>query len=159
MSGLRRKDKEIKDKGEVEAVLAEAEVGRLGTCVDGQPYVVPLNFAYSEGSIFFHGAGEGMKMKDISKNPRVCFEVDIAEIKPADNPCDYNYRYRSVVANGVARLLEGPEERLRGLRIIVGKYAPGKGSDVTLERMERMKSLAVVEIEIEEMVGKRSPAD
>ena len=76
MTGLRRKDKEIKDRAEIEEVLREAQVGRLGTSVDGQPYVVPLSFAYHDGNIIFHGAREGKKMEDIARNPRVCFEVD-----------------------------------------------------------------------------------
>jgi nitroimidazol reductase NimA-like FMN-containing flavoprotein (pyridoxamine 5'-phosphate oxidase superfamily) len=127
MTGLRRAEKEITDKAEVEAVLTEAEVGRLGTSVDGRPYVVPLNFAYEEGKIFFHGAG-------------------------------YSYRYRSVIATGRARMLTDISERADALRTIVEKYVEGKGAEITLERMERFATLAVVEIEIEEMTGKQSPA-
>jgi nitroimidazol reductase NimA-like FMN-containing flavoprotein (pyridoxamine 5'-phosphate oxidase superfamily) len=158
MTGLRRAEKEITDKAEVEAVLTEAEVGRLGTSVDGRPYVVPLNFAYEEGKIFFHGAGEGKKLRDIAENPRVCFEVDTAEVMPAEGPCDYSYRYRSVIATGRARMLTDISERADALRTIVEKYVEGKGAEITLERMERFATLAVVEIEIEEMTGKQSPA-
>ena len=158
MTGLRRGEKEIIDRAEVEQVLGEAEVGRLGTSVDGRPYVVPVNFAYQGGKIYFHGAGEGKKLRDIAENPQVCFEVDIAEVMPAEGPCDYSYRYRSVIANGRARMLTEIKERVDALRAIVEKYAEGKGTEITLERMERFASLAVVEIEIEEMTGKRSPA-
>jgi hypothetical protein len=158
MTGLRRAEKEITDKAEVEAVLGKAEVGRLGTCVDGRPYIVPLNFAYQGGKIYFHGAGEGKKLRDIAENPQVCFEVDTAEKMPAEGPCDYSYRYRSVIATGRARMLHDIDERADALRVIVEKYAEGKGEEITLERMERFATLAVVEIEIEEMTGKQSPA-
>jgi nitroimidazol reductase NimA-like FMN-containing flavoprotein (pyridoxamine 5'-phosphate oxidase superfamily) len=158
MTSLRRAEKEIRDRAEVEAVLREAEVGRLGTSVDGRPYVVPVNFAYIEGRIFFHGAGEGKKLRDIAENPRVCFEVDEAEVMPAEGPCDYSYRYRSVIANGRARVLTAVDERADALRAIVEKYAEGKGAEITRERMERFTTLAVVEIEVDEMTGKRSPA-
>ena len=136
MTGLRRADKEITETGEVEAVLREAEVGRLGTSNDGQPYVVPVNFAYRNGKIYFHGAGEGKKLREIAANPRVCFEVDTAEKLPTESPCDYSYRYRSVIASGEARLLQDVEERADALRTIVEKYAPGKGAQITPERME-----------------------
>jgi nitroimidazol reductase NimA-like FMN-containing flavoprotein (pyridoxamine 5'-phosphate oxidase superfamily) len=157
MTGLRRADKEITDRGEVEEVLKEAQVGRLGTCVDGRPYVVPLSFVYHDGTIIFHGAGEGKKIAEIVRNPRVCFEVDAAELMPSVNPCNFNFKYRSVIANGTARILEGPEERRRCLGLLVDKYAPGKGSAMTAERMAAFKGLAVVEIKVEEMTGKRSP--
>ncbi len=158
MTGLRRGEKEITDRAEVEAVLREAEVGRLGTCVDRRPYIVPLNFAYQGGKIYFHGAGEGKKLRDIDENPQICFEVDTAEKMPAEGPCDYSYKYRSVIATGRARMLHDIVERAHALRVIVEKYAEGKGAEITLERIERFATLAVVEIEVEEMTGKQSPA-
>jgi nitroimidazol reductase NimA-like FMN-containing flavoprotein (pyridoxamine 5'-phosphate oxidase superfamily) len=158
MTGLRRADKEIKDPREVEAFLREAEVGRLGTCVDGRPYVVPLSFAYREGRILFHGATEGRKMREIERNPRVCFEVDVAELLPAEDPCNFNFRYRSVIADGTARVIEDEVERIEGLRLIVEKYAPGMGDRINGETIDRFKNMVVVEIKIDEMVGKKSPA-
>jgi hypothetical protein len=157
MTSLRRADKEIKAPGEVEAVLMEAEVGRLGTCADGLPYVVPLSYAYSDGRILFHGASEGKKMREIARNPRVCFEVDVAELMPAEDPCNFNFRYKSVIANGTARVIEDVDERIDGLKLIVEKYAPGMGDRITEETIDRLKNLAVVEIKIDEMVGKKSP--
>jgi nitroimidazol reductase NimA-like FMN-containing flavoprotein (pyridoxamine 5'-phosphate oxidase superfamily) len=158
MAGLRRADKEIRDRAEIEAVLGEAEVGRLGTCVDGTPYVVPLSFVYHDGSIYFHGAGDGKKMGEITRNPRVCFEVDTAELVPAEDPCDFNFRYMSVIADGTAKVIEDPVEKLAALKLLVEKYAPGKGEMLTKERVKGSKNLAVVEIAIEEMTGKKSPA-
>ncbi len=73
MTELRRKDKEIKDKTEIEAVLREATVGRLGTSRDDVPYVVPISYVYHSGKIIIHGAKQGKKMEDIAANPRVCF--------------------------------------------------------------------------------------
>jgi len=157
MTGLRRKEKEIKDKGEIEEVLRDAQIGRLGTSVDGQPYVVPLSFAYHDGKIIFHGAREGKKMEDIARNPRVCFEVDNGEAIPSDDPCGFSFRYRSVIANGTAKIIEDPKTSLEALRILVDKYSPGKGEKLTLERIERSKNMVVVEIAVDEMVGKKSP--
>lgn len=158
MAGPRRAEKEIGDKAEVEEALREAAVGRLGTCSGGRPYVVPLSFVYHEGKIYFHGAANGKKMTDIALNLRVCFEVDESELMPAEDPCSFNFRYRSVIANGTARVIEDPAERLAALRLLVEKYAPGRGGTLTEERVRDSAGLAVVEIAIEEMVGKKSPA-
>jgi nitroimidazol reductase NimA-like FMN-containing flavoprotein (pyridoxamine 5'-phosphate oxidase superfamily) len=158
MTSLRRPDKEMRDRAEVEKALREAEVGRLGTSVDGQPYVVPLSFAYHDGKIVFHGAKIGKKMENIARNPKVCFEADTSEIIPADDPCRFTHRYRSVIANGTARVIEDPSEKAAALRLLVEKYAPGKGSQMTEERVGAFDNLAVVEINIAEMVGKKSPA-
>lgn len=157
MTKLRRAEKEIKDRSEVEEILRTAIVGRLGTCLDGEPYVVPLSFAYDGGRIVFHGPLEGKKMTDIAGNSRVCFEVDEYEIMPGRTSCEYSFKYRSVVANGVARIIQDPERRLEGLKLVVEKYAPGKSDEITPERLASFRNLAVVEIEIKEMTGKTSP--
>ena len=80
MNVMHRPEKEIRDRGEIEAVLREAEVGRLGTCSGGEPYVVPLQFAYHDGRVVFHCARRGKKLENIARNPRVCFEVDSGEV-------------------------------------------------------------------------------
>jgi hypothetical protein len=42
---MRKADKEITDRDELYRILDEALVVHLGMVDDGQPYVVPLNFA------------------------------------------------------------------------------------------------------------------
>lgn len=157
MTSLIRSEKEIKDKADVERVLEEAYVGRLGTSVDDQPYIVPLSFAYHDGKIVFHGAKIGKKMENIARNPKVCFETDTSVIIPADDPCMFTHRYRSVIANGTARIIKDSSEKAAALRLLVEKYAPGKGSQMTEKRVGAFDNLAVVEINIAEMVGKKSP--
>ena len=158
MSGMRRKEKEIADRTVVEELLREAEVGRLATCSGGEPYVVPVNFAYYDGRIIVHGSREGRKMANIAANPKVCFEVDQAEKVEGERPCDYAFRYMSVVVQGRARVVEGDEARLAALRRLTDKYAPGKGRMLTMDDLKKYANLAVVEVTVDSMTGKRSPA-
>jgi nitroimidazol reductase NimA-like FMN-containing flavoprotein (pyridoxamine 5'-phosphate oxidase superfamily) len=158
MTKLRRAKQEIKARAEIEEVLKVAHVGRLGTCVEGEPYIVPLSFVYDDGRIVFHGALMGKKMDQIAENPKVCFEVDESVLVSGGNSCEYSFNYRSVVINGVARIIQNPERRLNALISLGEKYAPGKGNELTSERFATFKNLAVVEIEIVEMTGKKNPA-
>jgi len=154
---MRRKEKEIKEKAVMEEILREQEVGRLATSVDDQPYVVPINFVYTGGKIVFHSHKDGTKMRNISKNPYVCFEVDFGEIVRGEKPCNYSWKYMSVIVRGKAKVIEGSKERLAALRRISNKYAPGKGQTLTEEDMAKNEQLILVEIEVDEMTGKRSP--
>lgn len=158
MPGMRRADKEIADGAVVEELLREAEVGRLATCSGGEPYVVPVSFVYHGGRIILHGSGGGRKMENIASNPRVCFEIDQSEKVEGERPCDYSFRYMSVVVQGVARVLEGEGERLAALRRLTEKYAPGKGRALKAEDLRRYQNLAVVEVTVESMTGRRSPS-
>jgi nitroimidazol reductase NimA-like FMN-containing flavoprotein (pyridoxamine 5'-phosphate oxidase superfamily) len=158
MSTMRRKDKEIKEKAVLEEILRENQVGRLGTAVDGRPYVVPMNFVYTKDTIILHTHRDGKKVKDIQRNPQVCFEVDGGEIVEGDDPCNYSWTYRSVIANGTARLIDDPEDKLKALRLLSDKYAFGKGRRLDLEKVKKFKDLLVIEIKVDEMTGKKSPA-
>ena len=154
---MHRPEKDIKDLSEIESILKEAEIGRLGTCAGGEPYVVPLNFAYDNGKIVFHCARRGKKLENIAVNPRICFEVDSGRVTPADEPCGFSFRYRSVITYGEARVHTDLRKMVEALRLLVDKYAPRGMSDrLTAEAVSRYENLAVVEITIDEMTGKRS---
>jgi nitroimidazol reductase NimA-like FMN-containing flavoprotein (pyridoxamine 5'-phosphate oxidase superfamily) len=155
---MRRKEKEITDKVVIEEILREQEVGRLATSMDYQPYVVPINYVYSNGKIIFHSHSDGMKMTNIAKNPKICFEVDSGEVVKGNKPCDYSWKYLSVVVRGKAKVITDSEKRLNALQRLSDKYAPRKGKSLTAEDMARNPNLSLVEISIEAMTGKKSPA-
>ncbi|HXX55979.1 MAG TPA: pyridoxamine 5'-phosphate oxidase family protein, partial [Methanoregula sp.] len=93
-----RKDREITDRKEMEAVLQAAPVCRLAMVDGDEPYVVPLCFGYESGSFFFHSALEGRKIDILRKNPRVCIEADSTGGAIRDgNPCSWGMRYTSVI--------------------------------------------------------------
>ena len=61
---------------EIEEVLKENVLGRIG-CNDGtKNYVVPISYVYDGNHIMAHSL-EGMKIEMMRKNPDVCFEVDM----------------------------------------------------------------------------------
>ncbi len=155
------KEREITDRKEVEEILSNAPVGRIGLVSDDQPYVVPINFVYDEGKIFFHSASEGKKIEYLKANPNVCFEVDeLQAIIPNSTPCEFKTKYRSVIALGAAKILTDKEQRLQALRKIVAKYG-GEKEALSMEMTEKYISSAgskveVIEIQIEELTGKKA---
>lgn len=150
---MRRRDREIEDREAVESILREATVCRVALSVNDVPYVVPLNFGYEDGCLYFHSAPEGKKIEIIRQNRNVCFEVDIGhELVEAEKACDWTVRYRSVIGFGKAFLVNDPEEKRRALDIIVGHY-----SDRSYEYPEEAVSrVAIIKVEIESMTGKQS---
>lgn len=158
MSDMRRKDKEIEEKVVIEEIFRQNEVGRLATAVNGEPYIVPMNFAYISDKIYLHTHKDGKKVKDIQKNSRVCFEVDNGDIVIGENPCDYSWSYRSAIAFGDAKIVKLKEERITALKIISEKYSFGKGRLITPELLEKFDHLWIIEINIDKMTGKTSPA-
>lgn len=60
---------------QIEQVLHEQVIGRIGCHARGRTYVVPVTYAYDEGAILSH-TGEGLKVQMMRDNPDVCFEVE-----------------------------------------------------------------------------------
>ena len=74
---MRRTDREITDLIEIESILNDAIVCRIGLADGGEPYIVPVCFGYLDGTIYLHSAMAGKKIcDDLKKIPRCCFEVD-----------------------------------------------------------------------------------
>jgi|SRR5678816_1076914 nitroimidazol reductase NimA-like FMN-containing flavoprotein (pyridoxamine 5'-phosphate oxidase superfamily) len=93
---------EIMNAAEIEQLLRQQLVGRIGCHVDGLTYVVPVSYAYDGNYIYCH-AFEGKKVDMMRKNPEVCFQVD--NTKDLAN-------WQSVVAWGsFEELVEGTHRR------------------------------------------------
>jgi len=150
---MNRKEKEIIEKSDIEAVIQKALVCRIGLSCGNIPYVVPVCFGYEPGVIYAHGSPEGKKNDLVKKNPNVCFEFDIdAEIVNSKTPCGWTMKYKSVIGFGAAFFLENPDEKRRALKVIAGQY-----SDQSCRFPDSaVNATAVIKIEISSMTGKQS---
>ncbi len=86
---------------QIEQVLGSEFVGLLGCHAGGETYVVPITYAYREGSVYGHSA-EGRKVRMMRENAEVCFEVD---------HLDNLSTWQSVIGWGTYEELHGEDRR------------------------------------------------
>ncbi|MFA4134363.1 MULTISPECIES: pyridoxamine 5'-phosphate oxidase family protein [unclassified Brevibacillus] len=126
MDGVRYKMREVLDKSKIETFLQQARIGHLGM-VDGHlPYVVPLNFVWTNGKLYFHGATGGRRNQVVDANPEVCFTVceeygTITDPVPAKT----DTAYMSVIIFGKAEPIVDLDEATHMLQEMMNKYVPG----------------------------------
>jgi uncharacterized protein len=150
---MRRKEREIKDRGAIDAIIRECRVCRLGLADGGQPYVVPLSFGYDGASLYFHGASTGRKVDILRSNNKVCFEFDILDaMRPSDEACRWSVSYRSVIGFGTAELVETPDAKRTMLAFIMAQYADGSCSFSD----EAVQRTTVIKVHIVSITGKQS---
>lgn len=154
MAEMVRQKQQVNDPAEIRAILDHAQVLRLAMSRDDQPYLVPLCFGYADGVIYLHTGRRGQKIDFLRANPRVCFEVESeVAVVPGDQPCAWNFHYRSVVGMGTATVVSDAGERRRGLQVIAEHYA-GPGQHRLLP--DSADRATVIRIDITEMTGRRS---
>lgn len=152
---MRRKDREITDPQELEAILRRGRIVRLAMCRDNTPHIAVMSYGYKDGALHLHSAPVGYKMELMRANPLVAFEVTLdAEIVPAAKACDYTARYRSVVGRGRIEFVEDPDAKLEGLRAVMEQHGQGPWEFPP----KVAAATAVLRLVIAEMTGKRSPA-
>lgn len=120
MRDIRRKDRATGTR-EATELLANGEYGVLSTAgEDGQPYCVPMSYAYKDNCLYFHCALNGHKIENIAYNPRVSFCV-VGKTKVL--PEKFATEYESAVAFGTASEVMG-DERYGALLLLLEKYSP-----------------------------------
>lgn len=155
---MRRKDREVSGIDELLGIIRECKVCRLGMADGGVPYVVPLNFGYEYRDaalvLYFHGAGEGKKMDMLKKNSRVCFEMDCGhELTVGEQACDYGFNYASIIGFGTVEFLEGKEEKIRGLNLLMRRQT-GEDRDFAYGEAA-LEAVTVFRLRADSFTGKR----
>ena len=107
---------------QIEEVLKENVLGRIG-CNDGKKtFIVPVNYVYDGKFIIAHSMA-GMKIQMMRKNPDVCFEVD--EMKSFTN-------WKSVIAWGEYQELTNERDRYYALKLFVDRMMHMKVSKTAI---------------------------
>ncbi len=153
-TALRRGERAMKTREEMERLLERMAVGCLSVSTEDGPYAVAMNYLFHDGYIYLHGARAGRKTEALARDPRVCFLVHEDGPQVAwDKGCGISQIYRSVVCFGKAELVGDAVEKKAILERMIGKYTPGEAALPALEA-GNVGRTAVVRIAIESMSGK-----
>lgn len=153
---MRRKDRQITDRDNIDEILSKSEVVRLGFLDGDRAYVVPFNYGYSDNCIYIHCAPDGKKNDLIKKNNQVCIEAEqIAKIERYEKACKWGTAYRSVIGWGKAEIITDYQLKRDALDIIMKHYGANETHDLNYERGQ-IDNMLVIKVVITEITGKQS---
>ena len=152
---MRRKEKEITNITEIEAIIQKAEVCRLGLAVENTPYIVPVFFGYEDNCLYVHCGKEGRKLDMIRQNNTVCFEMEVdTKITNRHKPaCQWSSAYRSVIGYGSAFILENFQEKKLALDVIMRHYSDRTSFEYQKKAVEEV---VIIKIIVDQISGKKS---
>jgi len=149
---MRRKDREITDRAEIDAIINGAKVLHLALADGGTPFVVPVFYAYDGAALYFHSARTGSKIEILKRNNAVCFCITVDHgIIESEEPCDFEARHRTVIGTGTAAFVEDEADKIAALNRIVGRFT-AKHFDYP---KSNLKATAVIRITVESLKGKK----
>ncbi|MBR6615150.1 MAG: pyridoxamine 5'-phosphate oxidase family protein [Lachnospiraceae bacterium] len=155
---MTRREREVTDIHAIREILDKSMIVHIAMIDGDEPYLVPMNYGYTleDGklTLYVHGATEGRKLDVLRANPKVFVEMD-CDIMPIEGKlaCQYGTTYSSIMGTGTAVIVEDPEEKMKGLSILM-KTQTGKD----FEFNERLVSIvSVIRIDVAEYTAKARP--
>ncbi|MBR6596299.1 MAG: pyridoxamine 5'-phosphate oxidase family protein [Oscillospiraceae bacterium] len=155
---MTKRELQITDLNQIQAILDTAKVLRLGLAVNNEPYVVPMNYGYTmeDGklTLYLHSALRGKKLEMLQTNPKVFFELD-CDLRPFEGvkPCQYGLSYSSIMGRGEAVLVEDVEEKMKAMTVLMKTQT---GKDFSFNE-QLVSIVAVVRIDVTEFTAKHRP--
>ncbi len=151
-AAMRRKEREITGRAEIDAVIRSAKVMHLALADNNIPFLVPVFYAYDGMALYFHSARAGTKIEILKRNNNVCFEISIDHgVIESGMACDFEAKHRTVIGFGKAIFVESEVEKIKALDMIVAQF-----SDKKFEYPKtNLNSAAVIRIDIESIKGKK----
>lgn len=116
----------ITDSQEIEKIIRSCPYCMVGiTDQEGHPYVLPMNFAYEEGTVYLHSGPEGGKLEMVRRHPDVCITFcDGHELvwMHQQVACSYSMKSCSVICRGQVEFVDDVDEKRRILTLLMKHY-------------------------------------
>jgi uncharacterized protein len=148
------------DRATVFSILDEGFVCHVGFVVDGQPFVIPTNYARVDETLYLHGSSASRMLRTISDGVQVCVTVTLVDgLVLARAAFHHSVNYRSVVVLGTARLVEDPAEKMEALRLFTEHIMKGRWDQIRWPTEQELKGTTVLALPIEEVSAKVRTGD
>ena len=156
MTGIRRKDKEITDVGEMKAILKTARYVTLAMCWEDEPYLVTLSHGYDQESncVYFHCAGEGKKINILKANNLVWGQA-LNDGGYVQGKCDH--LYVTTQFRGRVTFVDDTREKQHALKVVI-KSLNQNPEKIMKKQLSpsAIQKVKIGRIEIDYMSGKRA---
>ena len=157
------REKASYDRQRVHDILDTGLYAAVGFVQDERPVVVPMIYGRDGETIYLHGARKARVIRLLEQTGRVCLNVTHVDgLVIARSAFNSSMNYRSATVFGTAALVDDPDEKLHGMRVISEHLMPGRWAELRepLEREVKMTGVIAVAIEsASAKVSAKMPAD
>lgn len=139
---------------EMQRVLYDEVLGRIGCHARGRTYVVPVTYVFTGSSIIGH-TGDGLKVRMMRENPEVCFEVEQFRDAPNWKTVIAYGSFEQLLQDDADAALERLQARTRELaQSVIGVPPEGLGLWNVGRDLARPRQSVVFAIRVHELTGR-----
>jgi len=143
------------ERDEVYAILDSSFLCHVGFVENGQPFVIPTNYARRGDEVLLHGSAASRLMKFMAAGNAVCITVtQVDGLVLARSAFHHSINYRSAVVFGRGLEITDPAEKTEALRVLSENICPGRWDDVRMPSSQELKATLVVRVAIESASAK-----
>ena len=143
------------DRDSIDAILDAGLIAHVGFCVDNQPFVIPMLYARDGETILLHGSIASRLVNALGAGTPACLSVTHVDgLVLARSHFHHSVNYRSVVAFGLAKLVDDPDEKVAALARFVETIVPGRAAESRAPDRNELAATNVLRFEIEDASAK-----
>ncbi len=153
----RKPNRRVEDYSEIYAILDEGLVAHVGfnDPESNEPMVIPVAYGRDGDSILFHGSTGSRMFMALKAGVRICATVTLIDgIVSARSPFNSSMNYRSVMAFGVGKVLEG-EEKIKALYAVSERLIPGLWDAGREQTAKEYAQTMMVELKLDDVTAKK----
>ncbi len=144
----------ITEKSEIESIINQCDICFVGFVeADGTPYVIPMNFGYSDGEIILHSAPEGKHLKLLELNNSICVTFCSNRKLVYQHPdvaCSYSMTSKSVLCKGKVTFVDDLAEKEKLMNLLMKNYTDREFRYST----PALRNVKVWRVKVDEMTAK-----
>lgn len=116
----------IENREDINEIIKACKTCFLGMSDNGQPYVLPLNFALENDCVILHSAPAGRMWDTIKANNNVCINWTLGEDLAWQDEkvgCSYRVKSKSVLVEGEVEFIDDSDEKERCMKLLMAQYS------------------------------------
>jgi nitroimidazol reductase NimA-like FMN-containing flavoprotein (pyridoxamine 5'-phosphate oxidase superfamily) len=153
----RKPHRSVEELAEIYSILDEGMVAHVGFIdpTSNEPVVIPVAYGRDGDRIFFHGSTGSRMFMALKSGVQICATVTLLDgIVSARTPFNSSMNYRSVMAFGVPKVLEG-EDKEAALYVVSERLIPGLWKVGREQTKKEFAQTLIVELKLDDLTAKK----
>lgn len=157
----RKPHRSIEEIQEIYSILDEGLVAHVGFIDPNskEPVVIPVAYGRDGDRILFHGSTGSRMFMALKSGVQICATITLLDgLVSARSPFNSSMNYRSVMAFGIPKVLEG-DEKEKALYAVSERLIPGLWDAGRAQTKKEFAQTMMVELKLDDVTAKKRTGD